>query len=65
MDNATGVAPALLKPEDVARALQVGRTKVFELIRSGELRSIKLGHHRRVSPAALADYVASLDGAFD
>jgi excisionase family DNA binding protein len=58
-------APVLLRPEDVARTLQVGRTKVFELIRTGELRSIKLGHYRRVSHAALAEYVASLDGGAD
>jgi excisionase family DNA binding protein len=58
----TTTTPVLLRPEDVAKALQIGRTKVFELIRTGELRSIKLGGSRRVSPAALADYVARLDG---
>lgn len=52
----------LLRPEEVAKALGVGRTKVFELIRTGELRSVKLGGLRRVSSAALADYVAGLDG---
>jgi excisionase family DNA binding protein len=34
---------------------------VFELIRTGELRSIKLGRSRRVSADALATYVRRLD----
>lgn len=52
----------LLRPEEVAEALGVGRTKVFELIRTGELRSVKLGAARRVSATALAEYVAELEG---
>jgi excisionase family DNA binding protein len=51
----------LLRPEEVAGILGVGRTKVFELIRTGELRSIKLGRSRRVSTEAVASYVRRLD----
>jgi excisionase family DNA binding protein len=53
----------LLRPEEVAGILGVGRTKVFELIRTGELRSIKLGRSRRVSTDALAFYVRRLEVA--
>jgi excisionase family DNA binding protein len=35
---------------------------VFELIRTGELRSVKVGAARRVSATALAAYVADLEG---
>jgi excisionase family DNA binding protein len=52
----------LLRPEDVARRLQIGRTKVYDLIRSGTLRSVKVGGCRRVTLAALADFIAGLDG---
>jgi excisionase family DNA binding protein len=52
----------LLRAEEVAESLGVGRTKVFELIRTGELRSVKLGGARRVSATALAVYVAELEG---
>ena len=52
----------LLRAEEVAEALGIGRTKVFELIRTGELLSVKLGSARRVSTSALAAYVAELEG---
>lgn len=51
----------LLRPEEVARALGVSRTTVFELIRSGALRSVKIGAARRVSATALAEFVAGLE----
>ncbi|HET6911614.1 MAG TPA: helix-turn-helix domain-containing protein [Mycobacteriales bacterium] len=52
----------LLRPEDVAHRLQIGRTKVYDLIRSGTLRSVKVGGCRRVTLAALAEFIARLDG---
>jgi len=51
----------LLTPEEAARALRVGRSKVYDLMRSGALRSVKIGGSRRVSATALADYVARLE----
>jgi excisionase family DNA binding protein len=38
-----------------------GRSKVYELMRAGVLRSVKIGGSRRVSVTALADYVAELE----
>jgi excisionase family DNA binding protein len=52
----------LLRVEEVAELLGIGRTKVFELIRCGELRSVKVGGSRRVSAAAVTAYVAMLEG---
>jgi excisionase family DNA binding protein len=60
MNDTIPTAPVLLRPEEAATALRIGRTKVFELIGSGELRSVKIGQLRRIEPAALADYVAEL-----
>ena len=47
----------LLRPEEVAKALGIGRTTVFELIRSGELRSVKIGKSRRIPAEAVREYV--------
>lgn len=46
--------------EEVARALRVGRTKVFDLIRAGELVSIKIGGSRRVPVSSVQAYLSRL-----
>jgi excisionase family DNA binding protein len=56
------LVPLLLRPEEVATVLR-GGTRVYELMRSGDLRSVKIGHLRRVSATAVAEYVARLDAA--
>jgi excisionase family DNA binding protein len=40
--------------------LVIGRTNVYELIRSGALRSVRVGGPRRVPVAALDEFVARL-----
>jgi excisionase family DNA binding protein len=54
------VGRVLLRPEEVATALGIGRTAVFELIRTGELRSVKIGKSRRIPTDAVYEYVAGL-----
>jgi excisionase family DNA binding protein len=51
----------LVRPEDAARVLGVGRTKVYELIRTGALRSVRVGGLRRIPVAALNDFVTRLE----
>ena len=43
-----GLPVLLVRPEVAARVLGVGRTKVYELIRSGALRSVRVGGLRRI-----------------
>ena len=47
--------------EQVAKMLHVGRDKVYELLRTGQLRSIKIGKLRRITDEQLAEFIASLD----
>ena len=56
-----GLPVLLLRPEDAARALGVGRTKVYELMRSGALRSVRVGGLRRIPVAALNEFVTRLE----
>ena len=51
----------LYKLTDVAAALSVSRTKVYELVRSGALPSVRIGGSRRVRGEDLAGYVDSLE----
>lgn len=50
----------LLKPEAVAYQLQIARTRVFAMIKSGELESVKVGTSRRVPREALDSYIQRL-----
>lgn len=56
-----GPVTLLLTAEEAARALRVGRSKVYDLMRSGELRSVKIGGSRRVSVTTLAEFIADLE----
>ena len=57
-----GHQPLLLRPEEAAELLRIGRTAVFGLIRAGELRSVKIGKLRRIPADALHEYVTGLSG---
>jgi excisionase family DNA binding protein len=49
--------------EQVAKLLNVGRDKVYYLLRTRQLRSIKIGKLRRITDAHLAEFIASLEAA--
>lgn len=50
----------LYKPAEAARLLSIGRTKLYEALRSGDLPSIKLGTSRLIDAAELARYAERL-----
>ncbi len=49
----------LLTVGDVADQLGISRNKAYELIYRGQIESLPIGRLRRVSPAALAKFIAS------
>lgn len=57
------VPPVLYRVDEAAEALRLSRSVVYELIRSGQLRTVKVGRRRLVPVAALAEYVDSLGPA--
>jgi excisionase family DNA binding protein len=46
--------------EEAAQLLNISRWKVFELIRTNELRSVKIGGLRRIPAKAIDEYVERL-----
>jgi excisionase family DNA binding protein len=50
----------LLTVEQTAVELHIARRRVFELIRDGQLPSVKIGTSRRIRSSDLAEYVARL-----
>jgi excisionase family DNA binding protein len=61
--NHLGASQLLLTPEQVAEALAIGRTRVYELMASGSLPSIRLGRSRRVARHALVHFIEGLSEA--
>lgn len=50
----------LLTVEDAAQRLSIGRTTMYALIRDRQIRTVQIGHLRRVPHDALTDYAAGL-----
>ncbi len=48
--------------EEAAELLTISRWKVFDLIRTRELRSVKIGGLRRVPRSAIEEYISRLLG---
>ena len=48
----------LLKPAEAADAMGMGRSKIYELLASGELPSIRVGSSLRVPVKALSDWIS-------
>jgi excisionase family DNA binding protein len=51
--------------EQVAELLHIGRDKVYYLLRTGQLRSLKIGKLRRITDQQLAEFVASAEDTSD
>lgn len=62
----TSTAPkVLLTVEEAAERLQIGRTTLYQLIRTGAITSVRIGRLRRLRPADLDAYAARLSAATD
>ena len=53
------VESMLMKAEDVAAALKLGRSKVFTLMASGGLPGVRIGRSVRVPRKALEEWIRS------
>ena len=52
----------LYTPIEAARTLGIGRSKLYELIGSGQLASVRIGACRRIPAPALAEFLFKLTG---
>jgi len=50
----------LFTPGQTRGRLKLGKTKTNELIRTGEIRSVKIGRSRRIPASALREYIERL-----
>jgi excisionase family DNA binding protein len=60
--TSSSIAPMLLTVRQVEAALQLGRTRTYELLRSGEIPVRRIGRLIRVSRSALEEWIAQTSG---
>ena len=59
--SAGPVPDRLLSIDEAARALGIGRTRLYGELSRGNLRSRKIGRRRVISSSALAEYAAAVE----
>ena len=52
--------PMVLRDEDLMPILGIGRSNAYALVRSGQVRSVRIGHQFRIPREAIQEF---LDGA--
>lgn len=62
LNPATSFEALLLPIPDAAKALGIGRTTTYSLIKAGELPTVSIRGRRLVPMSGLRDYVARLEG---
>lgn len=62
-DSKAALSPAkqLYRVRDAMVVLSLGRSAIYEQIRSGRLRSVTQGRSRLIPASAIAEYVALLE----
>ena len=53
--------PLTLPVEEAGQVLRVGRNTAYDLVRCGQLRSIKVGKQIRIPKQALLEYLGQFD----
>lgn len=56
-DFTNSQSPAVLKVEDLAKVLCIGLNSAYELVRSGQVRSVKVGRIYRIPKSAVDEYL--------
>ena len=50
--------PFVLRVEDLMPVLDIGRNTAYELIRSGQIRSVRVGRKLRIPKQAVEEFLA-------
>jgi excisionase family DNA binding protein len=49
--------PVVLSVEDLTEILGIGRNTAYDLVRSGKIKSIRVGNQIRISKSALREFL--------
>ncbi len=56
-----GSIPLVMTVPEMAEILQIGRNAAYDLVKSGAVRSIRIGRNIRIPQSALLDYLERAD----
>ncbi|WP_310961564.1 helix-turn-helix domain-containing protein [Nocardioides terrisoli] len=59
-ENEHGDVALLLRMEEAAERLGIARTMMYQLVRDGQVESVRVGRLRRIPVACLEDYIDDL-----
>ena len=51
--------PELLRPQDVAVILGIGRSSVYNLLRAGKIRHLRVGRKMLIPQATIGEFLAT------
>ena len=54
--------PLVLRVEDLMPILDIGRNTAYALVRSGQIRSVKVGRQLRIPRNAIIEFMNRTDG---
>lgn len=57
MSHDFDIIPLILTVPEFADLLRIGRGAAYDLVRCGQVRSIKIGHSIRITRKAVLDYL--------
>ncbi len=50
--------PLVLRVEDLMPILEIGRNAAYDLVRSGQIRSFRIGHQIRIPRDAVLEFIS-------
>jgi excisionase family DNA binding protein len=53
--------PFMFNPRDTAKILSISRSQVYQLLKTGDLESVRIGRSRRISQDQLIRYINKLE----
>ena len=60
--NSIDELPLVLRVEDLMPILDIGRNTAYELVRSGQIRSVKVGRQLRIPRNAIIEFLNKSGG---
>lgn len=59
-DRMLDAYPDVLVPEEVMKILGIGRSTMYDILQSGELKAVRIGRQYRISKERIKEYINNI-----